>query len=473
MRSILSILAIVLLSAALTGCGLTDGAAGGPATPPTAAPAATATPLVATPDPAAATVTPQAVATATPLPTTTQQPTATAMPTVAIPATSVPVGSPPVAQATQAVQNFLATWSSGGDVRPFLARNLQDELAAGRPLDQTLGLHPITMQSYAVHGPRFPPAEAAFIGATLTYANPGNGGTFSEERDFIMVVEQGEWKVSAIVTPQPAQPPAGDPQPQPAASPQEAVDRLLAATLSDNTLQSALPYLGGDLREAAANGQIDAGSLLQQQNPHQSYIVDQVIGRNDQNVYVQATLFYGAPYGFPRIFTVSDRDGAWRVYAVNMPDPQGSPVPGRVEWPGPGWQLLHSGDSDNNSLVETIKYLPSAVTPASELSGPGYAGYNLTAEQIVIGHSWPDAGTTTMLTISPTGIMAHDKHLASFGSDERQPAAFLVKGPQADGVLVSVIPLNADGSAYGQGVGVYWNSEQNAYRLFAGGQRMP
>jgi hypothetical protein len=95
--------------------------------------------------------------------------------------------------ATIAVVGLLDAWMRGEDVRPYLALNLRAEAEAGRPLDQILGLHPITLEHYAVGAPISRPEQTGFsvIPALLSYQG------FSEERRFTVIVEGHEWRISA------------------------------------------------------------------------------------------------------------------------------------------------------------------------------------------------------------------------------------------------------------------------------------
>ncbi|HEU5099617.1 MAG TPA: hypothetical protein VFU22_11390 [Roseiflexaceae bacterium] len=110
--------------------------------------------------------------------------------------------APSRAEATQTVRDLLAAVGKS-DIMPFLAWNLRDQLNAGRPLDQVLGLHPIALNWADVRGPEDRPADVLFVPATLSYQG------FSEERMFLLVVEDGRWKVTdsqLVQNPVPAQP---------------------------------------------------------------------------------------------------------------------------------------------------------------------------------------------------------------------------------------------------------------------------
>ncbi len=92
--------------------------------------------------------------------------------------------------AEQAVRNLLTAWSTGSDVKPYLASNLRNQLDAGRPADQILGLHPIEMGDFSVATAETRASEVLFVPATINY------GTFIEERTFTLVVENGEWRIN-------------------------------------------------------------------------------------------------------------------------------------------------------------------------------------------------------------------------------------------------------------------------------------
>jgi hypothetical protein len=92
--------------------------------------------------------------------------------------------------AEQAVRDLLTAWSTGLDVKPYLAANLRDQIVAGRPADQTLGLHPIKMGDFSVAPAETRASEVLFVPATLNY------GTFIEERTFTLVVENGAWRIN-------------------------------------------------------------------------------------------------------------------------------------------------------------------------------------------------------------------------------------------------------------------------------------
>ncbi|HEY0606082.1 MAG TPA: hypothetical protein VGD58_24370, partial [Herpetosiphonaceae bacterium] len=113
-----------------------------------------------------------------------------------------------------------------------------------------------------------------------------------------------------------------DGQPQPAKDPLQAVELFLTAAQHDRSGKTASFYAGGSLRATLEDGVSDIGSVLYEQNPFQEFIVDRVVGSNEQNTYVKAALYYGPDGAYDRIFTVSNREeGAWRVFDVTIPHP--------------------------------------------------------------------------------------------------------------------------------------------------------
>jgi hypothetical protein len=107
-----------------------------------------------------------------------------------------PLPPPTVEGAPQAVRDLLAHFGDGAEaVLPYLSSELQAKVAAGAPVHQLLGLAPMAWEGFTVGDPLDMPSEVLFVPATLTYP------TFTEERRFTLVVEEGQWRVtgSAVV----------------------------------------------------------------------------------------------------------------------------------------------------------------------------------------------------------------------------------------------------------------------------------
>lgn len=219
---------------------------------------------------------------------------------------------PPVEAGVPTLRRFLEAYANGEDVRPFLARHLRDELAAGRPLDQTIGMHPIALEGFTIEGPAFPPAEALFVRATLNW--PG----FSEERTFILTPEGGEWKYGSSQL-EATIPDDGNrtPVPTPEIDAVGAVDRFLSVVQGGTSLHGSQAYLIASLRRQVEAGQLDASMLLGLDAPFQVYTIDGTLGSgNPETRFVEVTLST-AGETVQRIFEVSTReDGNWLIFSV-------------------------------------------------------------------------------------------------------------------------------------------------------------
>jgi hypothetical protein len=208
-----------------------------------------------------------------------------------------------------------------------------------------------------------------------------------------------------------------------------------------------------------------SGPLLKEDNQFASYSVDRILASDTDNTYVEATLFYGAnnTNGAKRIFTVSTREGGtWRIFKITPSDEIGKPDAGN------GWLVAVRGDFNQDGLEETVWVLPSNVTavdtfPEERLRAKAIVITQLTIEQPGASGPW------SMLNVDRVGVTA-DKSLGSFVSDASPhgPAAFVLALDPAQGPFVNLIPINADGTAYAQGIALDWNAQENAYRLVGG-----
>ena len=138
---------------------------------------------------------PTLVATPAEVPTTTlaaEQPTSTQAaeePTEAAAAESTPTPEVTLEGAVRTVRDLLSTFGKG-DINQFLTTRLQEELASTRTTDEALGLHEAPLKGFEVGEPRDEPSEVLLVPATLRYEG------FVEERQYELVVEEGQWRVA-------------------------------------------------------------------------------------------------------------------------------------------------------------------------------------------------------------------------------------------------------------------------------------
>jgi hypothetical protein len=140
---------------------------------------------------------------------------------------------------------------------------------------------------------------------------------------------------------------------------------------------------------------------------------------------------------------------------------------------GSEWQVVFDGDLNHDMQRDVVAYKPADIAPAASMSTYTQE-LPLTVAEAVIVQEEPDGEPIVQAAASPQGVYAREVALIpgeQFG--DPGPSAFLMGvDPQAE-IPVSFIPLNANGEAYAQGFGLYWNEGQLAYRLFANGQAVP
>lgn len=367
-----------------------------------------------------------------------------------------PNPGPAMQDARQAVSDLLSAWQAGNMdvVSSLLAKEMRDQVAAGRPLFQVLGMQGDTLDSFEIREPM--PSEIMLVLATLHYHS------FDENRFYHLVVEDGHWKIAGTNA-------AQQPQPAPAAGPIDAVSLLLQAMQQDRALRNGLtiPYLGGSLRESVERGKMaGASAILQEQRPFVAFRVERELASDQDQVYVEATLVYDDGEA-GRIFTVSAREaGAWRVFKVAPADVIGQPDAGS------GWLPLVRGDFNQDGIEETVYVLPSSVVPQDQFADEELRANPIVISQLVIEQ--PGAhGPWPMLTVDRLGMTA-DKLLGSFTSDASPhgPEAFVLAFRPGADPIINLLPLKADGHAYTQAVALNWSQEAHAYRIVGphGGQ---
>jgi hypothetical protein len=142
---------------------------------------------------------------------------------------------------------------------------------------------------------------------------------------------------------------------------------------------------------------------------------------------------------------------------------------------GPEWQIAASGDLNEDGQRDVLAYRPASVTPAAAMQSY-LEEYPIVAARIAIVQEGSDGAPQTMLQIDERGVQTDGVYLSTYQADvpELTPAAFLLQVGDSPDEVLAVIPINADGEGFAQGLGVYWEPAQNTYRLLGpGGVRVP
>jgi hypothetical protein len=360
----------------------------------------------------------------------------------------------PAPDPVQTVRDLLNNFPSG-DVARFLVKDLRDQLAAGRPVHQLLGLAPMAWHSYDVGAPLDRPSEVIFVPVRLNYP------TYSEDRIFTLAVDGDRWLVNGSGLRDP------EPEPQPTAI--DAVGAFLRLAQNDHSMQKARFYLAGRLRQMVDSGEItDVGQVVQSRYAFTSYSIGQVLGTDGNYVLVEVTLYFGpnqADYGMRHFKVTNATNGIWAITEVSIVEALPTPPPMEQAWPGPGWSVWSSGDFNGDGLAETLYYRPSNITPRTAFDD-AYLSNNAIAVEAVIVAQDGAHGPWAMLEADSRRIQADTTMLKQFEGDfAASPAAFLMALEPGSSTLINLLPLNADGTRHSTFIGVNWNAAEQGYRL--------
>jgi hypothetical protein len=133
---------------------------------------------------------------------------------------------------------------------------------------------------------------------------------------------------------------------------------------------------------------------------------------------------------------------------------------------GPEWQVAYSGDINQDGQRDVVAYTEADITPVPDME-QYYDEAQTLAEQVVVVQEGSDGMPRTLLEVMPEGIRAGDDYLTTYHVADPQltPAAFFLNIEAGEFAPITVLPLNAAGEGFAQGVAIYWNEERQAFRL--------
>jgi hypothetical protein len=362
--------------------------------------------------------------------------------------------SPPAPAPVQTVRDLLNNFPSG-DVTRFLTKDLRDQIAAGRPVHQVLGLAPIAWHSYEVGMPLDRPSEVLFVPVHLNYP------TYAEDRIFTLAVEGDRWLVNGSGL--------RDPEPEPQPTAVDAVGAFLRLSQNDRSMQKARFYLAGRLRQMVDSGEItDVGQVVQSRYAFTSYSIGQVLGTDGNYVLVEVTLYFGsnqADYGTRHFKVTNAPNGIWAITEVSIVETLPTPPPIDQGWPGPEWSVWSSGDFSGDGLAETVYYRPSNIQPQAAFDDAHLSNNAIAVEALIVAQDGAH-GPWPMLEVDSRRIQADTTMLKLFEGDfVASPAAFLLALDPGSSTLIHLLPLNGDGTQHSAHIGINWSAAEHGYRL--------
>lgn len=137
---------------------------------------------------------------------------------------------------------------------------------------------------------------------------------------------------------------------------------------------------------------------------------------------------------------------------------------------GAEWQRAYEGDLNQDGHRDVVAFIPATVKPDNSMQ-PYLTEYPLVASSISIVQESDTQGAQVQVMVNRNGIHRDSDFAGSFGSGVLMPAAFLLQVKPGSEIPVTIIPINAAGSGYSQGVGFYWNSDDAVYHLLVAGQK--
>ncbi|HEU5099616.1 MAG TPA: hypothetical protein VFU22_11385 [Roseiflexaceae bacterium] len=165
---------------------------------------------------------------------------------------------------------------------------------------------------------------------------------------------------------------------------------------------------------------------------------------------------------------VSQREErTWRIFNVTITDGVDDPGP-PSSWPGPGWQMLTTGDFNADGLEETIFFRAASVSTDSRFHDDYLTQNARVISEVLIAQ--PAAhGPQIMFRVDRGSARTADRVLMPFVTAEwpQAPAAFLMGVDPGRAVFLNLLPLRADGNGHSPVIGIQWSQAEGGYRLAA------
>lgn len=236
----------------------------------------------------------------------------------------------------------------------------------------------------------------------------------------------------------------------------QVVDQLLTNFGSGNIA----PYVAKSVRDAMAEGRPAHQLLGLAPMAWQSHAVYTAEDRPSEVLFVPATLSFPT-YEEDRVFELVVEGDQWKVQgsgqrAVRETQSSGSDATA-------GYSIAATGDWSGDGVKDVLYFKPTTVIPQASFPEDALNAGVLTVSEAWIGTS-DASGTVTAFLVMSDQIRAGQQAMVwdMYGSPGRPAAFSLALAPGSD-TLLSILPLNADGTAHDEVIEVDWNAEQGSY----------
>lgn len=229
-------------------------------------------------------------------------------------------------------------------------------------------------------------------------------------------------------------------------------------------------YLSTQLQQALATGQTTDETLGLHSIGLRSFDVRPAEDRPSEVLFVPASLRY-AEFAEERVYELVVEHNQWRVQGSSLltTQPTSGGNTSDVSNPfGPEWYVMATMDYNGDGIKDVVyaqksdvQRQPTVTDPALNSSSPTVGGLMFVAGPVENLHMF--------MSVSPRSVTIGDQPVIGFGDGQTVvPAAFAVALDPAAKQVVTVVPLNSDGSQLGQRIVLFWNGYDSRFQVIEG-----
>ncbi len=230
------------------------------------------------------------------------------------------------------------------------------------------------------------------------------------------------------------------------------------------------PYLTAELQQALTTGQTTDETLGLHSIGLQSFDVRPAEDRPSEVLFVPATLHY-AEFAEERVYELVVEQERWRVHGSSLvaTRPAGGDNTSEISNPfGPEWYVMTTADYNADGVKDVIYAQKSDVQRQASVTDPAFSSSSPTVRGLMIVKG-PVENLHMLLSVSDRSVTIGGDPVIGFGDGQTGvPAAFAVALEPAAKQVVTVVPLNEDGSQLVQRIVLFWNAYDGEFRVVEG-----